>query len=370
MRKVIGLLMMICIMSCNAHKSPVALVQEVSNDMTGKRVVGYYTNDMASYKEDEIDYEKLTHICHAFLQPNSDGSISIPANYLNSALITNAHNAGVKVLATLGGPMGNNNQIFKQIAASQAACDKLAEDFENICRTYGYDGIDINWEFPESAEEKEGNTRMLKAIKDRFSSSPAPAPKWIICLAVPAGDWFGRWYDYDALNNYVDFYNLMAFPYHGPWSGHSGHNSPLYSGSDMDGQSCDASVLYMLNNRNVPADKINLGLPFYGVRFATSEQLLDDCGGNCAMTEVFFNIIPSMLNSNWTGAWDPASMVPYATNDSGAGIISYDNSQSIGIKVKYVMEEKNLGGVFIWKLGLDEIDGECILLNAVHDAKK
>ena len=63
-------------------------------------------------------------------------------------------------------------------------------------------------------------------------------------------------------------------------------------------------------------------------------------------------------------------MVPYASNDSGAGLISYDNVQSIKIKVKYAMEEKDLGGVFIWKLGLDEINNEGALLNAVDDAKK
>lgn len=359
--------------ACTDHREPGVTepgVTSIETPAPTKRVVAYFTNDMPSCTAAAIEYRKLTHVCHAFLQPNSDGSITIPSGYLNGELIRLAHAAGVKVLCTIGGPIGNNNQIFKEISASQAACDRMALDFESICRTYGYDGIDMNWEFPESAEERTGNNRMVKTIHDRFKASPAPAPSWEICLAVPAGEWYARWYDYDTLNNYVDYYNVMLFPYHGAWSTYAGHNSPLYAGSDPDGASCDVSIRYMLDTRRVPASKINFGLPFSGMLFTRVETLLDDCGGKCAVSDVLYRDVPAMLVSGWAEKWDAGSQVPYAEYGGGPGLLTYDNGQSISVKVRYALEAKDLGGVFFWKLGLDEVSGQSVLLDAIDDARQ
>lgn len=35
-------------------------------------------------------------------------------------------------------------------------------------------------------------------------------------------------YDVPALSEYLDFVSLMAFDYHGPWDGRTGHIAPLY----------------------------------------------------------------------------------------------------------------------------------------------
>ena len=316
------------------------------------RIAAYYTNDTPGFNASDIKYNKLTHIFHAFMSVSEDGTISAPAGYLNPELIESAHKVGVKVLATLGGPLPNVDQTFKLISKNPKAIKKLAQECERVCRKYGYDGIDINWEFPESIEEKKGNSEIVKAIKEKFLSSPAPAPSWLLTLAIPGGDWYARWYDYTELSKYVDFYNLMAFVFHGPWSGHLGHNSNLYTGGDPCRFSCASIINYTINLRKVPAEMVNLGLGFYGENFKSGGNLFDKCG-TCSMEEYFYNKIPAMIGKGWTPYWDEAASAPYLKNDNGDGFLTYDNPRSIKLKLEYALNKVKLGGVFIWKLGLD-----------------
>src|SRR5579871_6605987 len=72
-----------------------------------KRLVadyGYWSRTQTPpYSAAQIPFSKLTHINHAGVGFNADGSLSVPSGFLEPALISRAHAAGVKVMLLLGG---------------------------------------------------------------------------------------------------------------------------------------------------------------------------------------------------------------------------------------------------------------------------
>ena len=332
------------------------------------RVLAYYVAWQSNYRADNIPYNQLTHINHAFLLPQADGSLWVPKgspSYLEPRLVEKAHAAGVKVLAAIGGYGGSEN--FPTIARDPQLRAAFADNIAAFLQENEYDGVDIDWEFPQNATDRANQTLLIQAIRDKFDASPQPGPTWLISMAVVASNWSGQWNDYAALNQFVDFYNLMTYDFHGSWSEHAGHNAPLYRGRDPDAElNVEAALDYMLDTRAVPADKINVGIPFYGRNFSTAEALYDRCLEDCVTVDAAYHEIAPLIGKGWTYHWDAASRVPYLTHNSGTGVFTYDNPLSVKLKVAYA-QSRGAAGVFMWDLSADAIpDGGQPLLNAMY----
>lgn len=317
-----------------------------------KRLLAYYAYWNDNYRAAQIPYAKLTHIAHAFLIPEADGSLTAPDGYLEPVLIANAHAAGVRVLASVGGASDSGN--FSSIAATESLRAAFANHVQEFVRANGYDGVDIDWEFTANATDRANLNLLIQALREKFDASPAPAPSWLITMAVSPGDYYGQWNDYATLNHFVDFYNLMTYDFHGSWFKHSGHNAPLLRGNDPRAHGSVADGLtYMLDERAVPAAQINVGVPFYGYNFYHSEKLYDRCNRDCSTTYMGYNEIAPLIGNGWTRYWDGASKVPYLRKDSGAGMLTFDNARSIKKKVNYALDTRGVGGVFLWELSQD-----------------
>lgn len=334
-----------------------------------KRMLAYYPYWVAGYKQDKIPYNRLTHICHAFIQPQADGSLVAPGGFIEPLLLTNAHLNGVKVLVSIGGADETARLNFVTIAASLALRTAFANNVEAFCRANNYDGADIDWEFPQDAVQRTNQNLLLQAVRDRFDAAAAPAPSWEISMAVSPGNWYGQWNDYAALNGIVSFYNLMNYDYHGGWSPHSGHNAALYRGADPTiGEDIDWTNTYMTVTRGVPASMLNLGLAFYGYRFPASENIYDNCGGSCAAaTQLNYTAVTPLIGAGWTYNYDAGSQVPYLRYDSGAGFITYDDPASITNKVNYALSSRGYGGIFMWEITGDYSAGSQPLFDAMYN---
>ncbi len=205
------------------------------------RLLAYYPDWVSTYKYDKIPYSKLTHICHAFMEPDANGNISGPN--VESGLITNAHANGVKVLVSVGGAAVPSS-TFSTLMNNPTARNNLINNIYNFCATYGYDGADIDWEYPQNSTDQSNLNTFISALRNKFNTSPQPAPSWLITMAVPGGSWGCQYIDFSYLNAYVDFYNVMTYDMHGSWSNHSGHNSAIYRGSDpCTSANCESYII-------------------------------------------------------------------------------------------------------------------------------
>jgi len=230
---------------------------------TNPVVIGYYrTWFQNDYPAERIDFAALTHINHAFAWPNTDGNLSMYQDFLYPKLNDLAHQAGKKILISLGG--WGHSDGFSPMAANAANRANFIKNITDFCLDYGYDGMDIDWEFPTNMTDTYNLTLLVHELRQAFNEQDSTL---LLTMAVPAGSWYGQWFDFSALKADVDWFGVMTYDFHGSWSDHAGHNSPLYAPPNDPCGSVHDGIQYIRFTRNVPRQKIVLGIPFYGRKF-------------------------------------------------------------------------------------------------------
>jgi len=325
---------------------------------TCQRVVGYYPQWVqGSFTPDKIDYSVITHVIHSFAWPDEQGNILHYDNMLSQAVNNTVHDNGSKILLCFGG--WGQSWGFAASMSTPELREIFIDNIISICETYDYDGVDIDWEQPANTTEKNNLTTFITELRQAFDDL---YPDWIISMAVPVSNWSGQYYDFNQLKQSVDFFNAMTYDIHGSWTDHAGHNSPLYQSppGDPDG-SVNTGINYLVNTRGIESTKVNVGIPFYGKEYNTS-------GINQAFTgdvvSRLYNEYHGLINNGWNYIWDSNGQVPYLQNTSQNKIITIDDSLSVSIKSGYAISN-NLGGLMIWALGYDYIEGEQKLIQSM-----
>lgn len=347
-----------------------------------KRLIAYYHSGglkaTPRYSADQIPYQKLTHLIHVVVLPSkaADGMVEAIEGALEPTLVPRAHSAGVKVLVCVQGAA----ELFSKIAADENSRKRFSQSLREFVDKYGYDGVDIDWEVPQGAADVANCTKLMQAVR-----AAIPAPRYLLSMATPSTP--GHWgeFDFPGLTPLLDFYNVMTYDFHGPWTNHTGHNSPLFSAASDTGHdgSLDDSVGLYLNQFGVPPGKINLGTAFYGYEFPVA-GLSAEC--NCEKTTVSRKYGPEIkprLSRNggsregsresdhgkWVRHFDPVAMAPYLVHDSDpAAFLTYDDPDSTARKVVYALQVRDLGGVFMWELSQDYDGTSQDLLDAMYTA--
>ena len=219
------------------------------NTLMAQRVVGYYPDWMRNeFPPIYLDMDVLTHVIHAFAWPDVNGNI---ISYDNMFNISNSGIIHKKFLLSLGG-LGQD-EGFAVLSASSELRHTFINNLLDVCDEYEYDGVDIDWEFPQSVSDRNNLNLLVSEMDSMFYEHDSTL---LITMAVPTSSWSGQWFDFGYLKNHIDFFNAMTYNMHGAWSSHAGHNSPLYQSppGDPDG-SCQTGINYLLLTRGVPADQ-------------------------------------------------------------------------------------------------------------------
>lgn len=66
----------------------------------------------------------------------------------------------------------------------------------------------------------------------------------------------------------------------------------------------------------------------------------------------FSQLSTAAKSAGWVRYWDQTALVPYLYNQNTRQFISYDDEESINLKVNYALQ-RELGGVMIWELSED-----------------
>jgi GH18 family chitinase len=268
-------------------------------DIIRFRVVGYYPS-WEPTKTDRILYDNLTHINYAFAIPTQDASL-LPLENADVAeyIINEAHLRGVQVLLSVGGWSYEGIPLEATFMAATDTPEKIAQLGDSIVDMaveYGFDGVDVDWELPRnnytSRKQYEGLMLYLCArLRERnmlFTSA-------VIGGVTPEGTVIEDAAAYtDAVLDSVDWINVMAY------DGGEGSNHSPYFFAVM-------SAEYWRDIRKVPADKIVLGVPFYGRPNGISYAEILEIDPNsyaCDMidingTAVYYNGIPTIQAKTW-----------------------------------------------------------------------
>jgi len=315
-------------------------------------VLGYYPAWVKeSYPAEAVDFTILTHIIHAFAWPDSNGNISLWKGFMYPELIEETHRAGRKISVALGG--WGNCKGFPPMSADPVVRARFITNILEFCQNNGYDGVDIDWEFPANPQERDNLTTLVAELRKAADSLGKP---FLITMAVSAGTWSEDHNDYASLKDRVDWFNVMTYDFYGTWTAVAGHNAPLYATQE----SVDTCITFLTGKMGVPPEKILLGLPFYGRQFKTRQLYGPKTGGD----GIVYRDIVRKFDEGWSRLWDDVSMVPYIVNPRKNTMVFYDDPASITIKCAYAREKK-LHGVMIWSVGSDYMDGKQPLLEAI-----
>ena len=322
------------------------------------------------YGSAQIPFQKLTHLLHAGvgLGAKQDGTLDVPAAFLEPDLVSKGHQAGVKVMLLFGA----DGAAFSTVAGNPAVRDTLVANLSTFVKDNGYDGIDIDWEFPSAPADSQPFSDLISALRGVL-----PTPDYLI--SVDVAPWGGEGYNFGSVVPVVDFLNVMMYDCAGPWTEHGQLNSPVFwdpqnpapEECQPGGSANDAANIY-LNDLQVPAAKLNMGTPFYGYFYRNVSRLFGPCRncGKTVLSENYGTFIKRHLRQRkWRAFRDAVSLVPYMLRADGRpGFITYDDPSSTFARVSYSLWTRGLGGTFMWSLDADYDGHSQDLLDAMYSA--
>ena len=314
-----------------------ALAVIAVNILFSQQVVGYYPQWVqSSFPIFSIDFSVVTHVNNAFAWPDENANIQSHSNMFNISNAQTIHSQGAKFLISLGG--WGNDVGFEAIVSSPILRNDLINNLIVICDNYGYDGVDLDWEHPNSTQNRQYLNLSVAEMDSMFNDFDSVL---LITMAVPISNWSGQWYDFNSLKSHIDFFNAMTYDIHRGWSSHVGHIAPLFQSSP--GGSCNTGIGYLATTRGIPREKINLGVLFWGKKHSTYDINQSFSG---TVEDMWYHEIVPLMDNSWSYHWDSNAFCPYLIKDDESKIITFDNPESIGFKCENA-KTQNLGGVML-----------------------
>ena len=185
------------------------------------RLVGYFSASAAFDKklhlaDSNLPADRLTHLIYAFANVTTDGlcaSVNTDIDAINFPQIAalKKQYPSLSVLISVGG--ASHSGGFTAAAATDDSRGKLAQSCLGFMKTHGFDGIDIDWEFPAAAD-KANFTALLTALRTQLDAQgKTDSRSYLLTIAAPAGQAHFANIDLGAIPPVVDWINLMTYDY-------------------------------------------------------------------------------------------------------------------------------------------------------------
>ncbi|MDB6023167.1 MAG: hypothetical protein JWQ04_3024, partial [Pedosphaera sp.] len=305
------------------------------------------------------------------LIPDADGSLNSSGNGITALhstdLISRAHAAGKKVLICLGGA---SSESGFQGATSVANLTTFIGNVTNFMSTWGYDGVDVDWE-PLIAADASQYTNLIKGLRTALNGFSQQ--KLLTAAAGAYSDYRDppatEYHIFASLQSQFDQINIMTYDLSGPYGGWvTWFNSPVYDGgyrfpsTGVLLPSVDGAVSNFLAGGVAPR-KLGIGIAFYGYVWTGGSGTTPSGGvrlprqawttnAPTVTMPAYSTIIGSYYQSNLYH-WDTNAQAAYLSiSPTSPAFISYDDQHTCQVKVSYARNH-GLGGVMVWELTED-----------------
>jgi chitinase len=388
----------LCLLSFTLTAAPLSAAEP--------KIVGYFIEWGVydrNYHVKDIPSDKLTHINYAFAKIVNgecalfDSHAAIDKAYegdkqepgalrgnFNQLIQLKKKHPHLKTLISVGG--WTLSGPFSDVALTEESRAKFARSCVVFIRKYSFDGVDIDWEYPVSGglqsnktrkEDKANYTLLLAELRKQLDESGRTDKKhYLLTIAAPAGPRIIGNLEIDKIHKHLDWFNVMAYDFHGAWDVTTHFNAPLFAIKDDAAKdetskklNVDAAI-QSYHAAGVPAEKIVLGVPFYGVGW----------GGVAKENNGLFQAKKSIPEGTWEHGkfdyrdlaknyvgkfkrhWHDEARAPWLYDEKSGVMISYDDPESLKLKAQYARDKK-LGGIMFWELSAD--DSKSSLLNSI-----
>ncbi|MEU3218803.1 glycosyl hydrolase family 18 protein [Streptomyces sp. NPDC006971] len=332
-----------------------------------RRVIGYFTgwrtgkDGKPAYLASDIPWDKVTHLNYAFAHVDGANKLSVGADGPDNAstgmtwpgvagaemdpdLPYKGHfnllnkfkkkHPNVKTMVSVGGWAETGGYFdasgarvdsggFYSMATNadgsvnQAGIDTFADSAVAFVRKYGFNGVDIDYEYPTTMKDAgnpldrtlsnarrgglvKGYAALMKTLREKLDrASAADGTHYLLSVAAPSSGYLLRGMETFQVQKYLDYVNIMSYDLHGAWNEYVGPNAALYD-DGKDAELARASVYstsqyggigylntdwaYHYFRGSMPSGRINIGLPYYTRGFKNVQGGTDGLWGRAPAT--------------------------------------------------------------------------------------
>ncbi len=327
-------------------------------------VFAYYYSNQIAPSTDELN--AIDVFILSFGGITSDGEVYVTGMNLTPTLQT--RKADSRVLYSV-----QNKEGFKN-HTTPANRAKFVKSFVDVVEKFHFDGIDIDWEYPENSTEINNYVEFIKAL---YAALKAANPNYMLTSAMYGGNGVSK-YKAEVVHPYLDYINLMTYDLNSAEL--TTHLTPLRASNNYS--SVEQTVAFYANS-GVPKEKLVIGAAFYGKVYElslTGTAIFRTAPLNAPVSILYKAIKTAYLENidgvNITRYWDDTAKAPYlyviernSNNEiTSRKYITYDDVESIKLKTQYMFDE-GLGGIMFWELGYaDRQDND--LVKAIYQVIK
>ena len=269
---------------------------------------------------------------------------------------------GVRTMIAVGGWTHNDpgpmQTRFSEMASSKTTRQTFAQSVVQFLRTYGFDGLDLDWEYPGLKErggkrdDYDNYVLLTKEIRNAFNSAPEA---YELTVAVTGNvTKLEMGFDLEGLAENVDWFNIMAYDLWGSWD----PKQIAYSHTDI--RMIDEAVEYM--SHFIQKSKLVLGLGSYARTYTLEDDDCLDLGcpfkgpgkSGCEGTDGFlpyFEIADMVTQRKYDSIRFDDETESMVMITDGNRLISYDNTVSFNKKSEYANDQCFMG-TMLWAIDM------------------
>lgn len=301
----------------------------------GYYVVGYFPSYRNIVDVPDIKFRMTNVVIYAFFGVNTSGTLTAPASPATTidAVILKARTNNAKIFMGINDGSGDGKTNFKNMAATATGRNNFIKDVMNKVRQYNVDGVDMDWEFPNTSDGTDATfTLLMKELSDSLHRDA----RYYLSSAITAGKYSGG--IRDAIRNeifpYVDIFNIMAY---------DDFNTTVPYRHHSDYTLAQTCLNYWLTTRGMPAAKAVLGLPAYGRPSGITQT---------GTVLTYKAILAQGANPQYDSA--------VVTAGGFTNYTIYYNGQYT-VKRKAILAKQIANGVMMWEKWQDAVDGNSLL---------
>lgn len=326
-------------------------------------------------------YNLLSHVAYFGLDYNEDGTIKtkMEDNTAEPGFHKLSSNAANTVFRKTKGSGGKS--ILVSRAMTQALIESIVNNPKhrqnyinetlNILNTKNFDGLNIDFEYAGLADQRTKDN-FATLVKDTSLACKRKRPGCEVSIDVFADSAINpRFWDYAQITAHVDYVIVMAYDYYRSSSTQAGPVAPLRGVCTEFQTNRPVCLTYDVAKaiadftKIIPAEKIILGVPYYGYQWQTaSNDFLSNTYERTGSTATYKRVADLLLDAQLENKnkilglkthWDDTTLSPwlsYLDQDGEYQQIHYEDERSLGLKYDLV-NQSNIAGIAIWALGYD-----------------
>ena len=293
------------------------------------------------------DWNLLSHFSFFSYEVNPiDGEPTTTHGWSTSAAVDSALASG-NTKVTLTVTLFSDHATFFSSTTSQQT---LISNLINLVQSRGAHGVNIDIEGLPSAYKIDFSYFMVNLANQMHAAIPGSE----VSTVLYAVDW-SNVFDFSLMEPAVDHYIVMGYAYYYQGSSNTGPCDPLYHFGSNYNYSLSRSITYYLD-KGCPADKLIMGLPYYGYQWPTSSLNVPSSttGSGTAKTykQVKNNVSGFYSSANHQYDQDSYTDI-YTFNDNGFQQCFITKENAFRKRLEHI-ERSGIGGIGIWALGYDD----------------